>query len=89
MVAAGKGLRLAVNDTVKIVQEISLISKGNFEESQDWAVIRDEIHSAVEIKEGFLAVFVNAFISSIKLIDLIQWYGDNSNATRTPPFTKA
>ena len=40
---------LAVNDTVKIVQEISLISKGNFEESQEWAVIRDEICSAIDL----------------------------------------
>jgi hypothetical protein len=49
VVAAGKNLRLAVNNTVKIVQEISLISKGSFEESQEWAVIRDEIHSAIDL----------------------------------------
>jgi hypothetical protein len=40
---------LTVNDTVKIVQEISLISKGSFEESQEWAVIRDEIRSAIDL----------------------------------------
>jgi hypothetical protein len=49
VVAAGKGLMLAVNDTVKIVQEISLISKGSFEESQEWAVIRNEIRSAIDL----------------------------------------
>ncbi len=40
---------LAVNDTVKIVQEISLISKGSFEESQQWAIIRNEIRSAIDL----------------------------------------
>jgi len=49
VVAAGKELVLAVNDTVKIVQEISLISKGSFEESQEWAVIRNEIRSAIDL----------------------------------------
>ncbi len=49
MVAEGKELVLAVNDTVKIVQEISLISKGSFEESQEWAVIRNEIRSAIDL----------------------------------------
>ena len=47
--ATGNDLILAVNDTVKIVQEISLISKGSFEESQEWAVIRDEIRSAIDL----------------------------------------
>ena len=47
--AAGKELVLAVNDTVKIVQEISLISKGSFEESQEWSVIRNEIRSAIDL----------------------------------------
>jgi hypothetical protein len=49
VVAEGKELVLAVNDTVKIVQEISLISKGSFEESQEWAVIRNEIRSAIDL----------------------------------------
>ena len=47
--ASGKDLRLTVTNTVKIVQEISLISKGSFEESQEWAVIRDEIRSAIDL----------------------------------------
>jgi Restriction endonuclease BamHI len=34
---------------VKIVQEVSLISKGSFEESQEWAVIQNEIRSAIEL----------------------------------------
>ncbi len=34
---------------MKIVQEISLISKGSFEESQEWAVIRNEIRSAIDL----------------------------------------
>lgn len=34
---------------MKIVQEISLISKGSFEESQEWAVIRHEIRNAIDL----------------------------------------
>lgn len=34
---------------MQIVQEISLISKGSFEESQDWAVIQNEIRSAINL----------------------------------------
>jgi Restriction endonuclease BamHI len=34
---------------VKIVQEVSLISRGNFEESQQWAVIQNQIRSAIEL----------------------------------------
>jgi Restriction endonuclease BamHI len=34
---------------VKIIQEVSLISRGSFRESQDWAVIQNEIRSAVEL----------------------------------------
>lgn len=47
--AAGKDLIIAVNNTVKIVQEISLISKGSFEESQEWAVIQREIRNAIDL----------------------------------------
>lgn len=32
---------------MKIVREVSLISVGNFEESKDWSIIRDEIRSAI------------------------------------------
>ena len=45
----GKKVNICVNDTVKIVQEISLISKGSFEESEEWAVIRTEIRSAIDL----------------------------------------
>lgn len=34
---------------MKIVQEISLISRGSFEESVEWAVIRTEICSAINL----------------------------------------
>lgn len=34
---------------MKIVQEISLISKGSFEESQEWAVIQNEIRRAIDL----------------------------------------
>jgi len=34
---------------MKIVQEISLISIGSFEESSDWSVIRDEIREAISL----------------------------------------
>jgi hypothetical protein len=34
---------------VKIVREIPLISKGSFEESQEWVVIRNEIRSAIDL----------------------------------------
>jgi Restriction endonuclease BamHI len=34
---------------VKIVQEVSLISRGNFEESQEWAIIQNEIRSAIAL----------------------------------------
>ena len=33
---------------MKIVQEVSLISRGNFEESQEWGVIKNEIRSAID-----------------------------------------
>lgn len=33
---------------MKIVQEVSLISRGNFEESEEWGVIKDEIRSAID-----------------------------------------
>jgi hypothetical protein len=33
---------------VKIVQEVSLISRGNFEESQEWGVIKNEIRIAID-----------------------------------------
>jgi hypothetical protein len=49
VVAARKKLMLAIKDTVKIVQEISLISKGSFEESQEWTAIRTEIRSAIDL----------------------------------------
>lgn len=32
---------------MKIVREVSLISVGNFEESKDWSIVRDEIRSAI------------------------------------------
>ena len=47
--ATGKDLRLTVDDTIRIVREISLISKGSFEESEEWAVIRNEIRSAIDL----------------------------------------
>ncbi len=34
---------------MKIVQEVSLISRGSFEESQQWTVIQNEICSAIEL----------------------------------------
>lgn len=34
---------------MKIVQEISLISRGNFEESQEWMVIQNEIRTAIDL----------------------------------------
>ena len=34
---------------MKIVQEISLISAGNFEESNDWSMIRTEIRDAISL----------------------------------------
>ncbi|MFB2835225.1 restriction endonuclease [Floridanema evergladense] len=34
---------------MKIVQEISLISIGNFAESSDWSIIRDEIREAISL----------------------------------------
>jgi len=34
---------------MKIVQEISLISLGSFEESSDWSIIRDEIREAISL----------------------------------------
>jgi len=48
-VATGKDLRLTVDDTIRIVREISLISKGSFEESEEWAVIRNEIRWAIDL----------------------------------------
>jgi hypothetical protein len=33
---------------MKIVQEVSLISRGNFEESQEWGVIKKEIRIAID-----------------------------------------
>ncbi|MEG4517533.1 MULTISPECIES: restriction endonuclease [unclassified Microcoleus] len=33
---------------MKIVQEVSLISRGNFEESQEWGVIKNEIRIAID-----------------------------------------
>jgi len=33
---------------MKIVQEVSLISRGNFEESQEWGVIQNEIRMAID-----------------------------------------
>jgi hypothetical protein len=34
---------------VKIVQEVSLISRGNFEESQQWSTIQNEIRQAIQL----------------------------------------
>ncbi|MEP0855622.1 hypothetical protein [Trichocoleus sp. DQ-U1] len=34
---------------MKIVQEVSLISVGSFEESSDWSIIRAEIRDAVSL----------------------------------------
>ena len=34
---------------MKIVREVSLISHGSFEESEDWAIIQDEIRSAIAL----------------------------------------
>ena len=34
---------------MKIVQEVSLISVGNFEESQDWSIIQNEIRNAISL----------------------------------------
>jgi hypothetical protein len=34
---------------MKIVQEISLISIGSFEESSDWSIVRDEIREAISL----------------------------------------
>jgi hypothetical protein len=34
---------------MKIVQEISLISVGNFEKSSDWSIIRDEVREAISL----------------------------------------
>lgn len=34
---------------MKIVQEVSLISHGSFEESEEWAVIQNEIRSAIDL----------------------------------------
>ena len=34
---------------MKIVQELALISKGSFEESQEWGVIQNEIRSAINL----------------------------------------
>ena len=33
---------------MKIVQEVSLISRGNFEESEEWGVIKNEIRIAID-----------------------------------------
>ena len=35
--------------TVKIAQEVLLISKGSFEDSQDWVIIQNEIRHAIEL----------------------------------------
>jgi len=35
--------------TVKIAQEVLLISKGSFEESQDWVIIQNQIRHAIEL----------------------------------------
>ena len=32
---------------MKVVQEVTLLSIGNFEESKDWSIIRSEIRSAI------------------------------------------
>ncbi len=42
-------MRLTVDDTMRIVREISLISKGSFEESEEWVVIRNEIRRAIDL----------------------------------------
>jgi len=34
---------------MKIAREISLISRGSFEESQEWAVIQTEIRRAIDL----------------------------------------
>lgn len=34
---------------MKIVQEVLLISKGSFEDSQDWVLIQNEIRTAIEL----------------------------------------
>ncbi len=34
---------------MKILQEVSLINRGNFRESQEWAVIQNEIRRAIEL----------------------------------------
>ncbi len=34
---------------MKIIQEVSLISVGNFEESRDWSIIRSEIRHAISL----------------------------------------
>ncbi|MBF2017183.1 MAG: restriction endonuclease [Rivularia sp. T60_A2020_040] len=34
---------------MKIVQEVSLISRGGFEESQEWSIIQSEIRSAISL----------------------------------------
>lgn len=34
---------------MKIVQEISLISMGSFEESSDWSIIQSEIRHAISL----------------------------------------
>jgi hypothetical protein len=34
---------------MKIVQEVSLVSVGSFEESSDWSIIRDEIREAISL----------------------------------------
>ncbi|WP_414528013.1 hypothetical protein [Nodularia chucula] len=34
---------------MKIAQEISLISAGDFEESNDWSIIRSEIRDAISL----------------------------------------
>jgi hypothetical protein len=31
------------------VQEVSLISRGGFEESQEWSIIQSEIRSAIDL----------------------------------------
>ena len=35
--------------TLKIVKEVSLISRGDFEKSQEWSVIQSEIRSAIDL----------------------------------------
>ncbi|MEP0915769.1 hypothetical protein NC981_02995 [Leptolyngbya sp. DQ-M1] len=34
---------------MKIVQEVSLVSIGSFEESNDWSIIRSEIRQAISL----------------------------------------